>query len=378
MMKAGFGSWLAVGGGFTMGINPMDNLPGISWWRATPANASSGNDWLVTHEFHHQLDAMFAESGHVEYPFNHFSPQEYSGPFGEHYDGNAYILRQLSPADWFLLRWGEPLVFDDLDGDGIPDNAPQLPTDEKRLGSSPLKRDTDNDGLADLEEVLLSNWVIHGTGEDWGAPVHLPDLTKVDTDGDGLGDKDDPYPLYAFDPTVHRHSPTIDAVINQDEWSYFYSIRGETGQGEFFFGWDDDYLYGAARIEPAAVFHLQLDANVDGWFEGRDNLIFRFTPAGSTGEITVDVSVFVCDAQPERYPYMDKELYPIEGIRLRSNQVDSGYVIEYAIPKNEELGLSLVAGERIGINAGCYFDETLDRRVTMFEPNRITIFSLGK
>ena len=372
-------SWVIAGrgGGFTWGINPIDNYPGVSWWRATPAVESSGNNWLFVHEYHHQLDAMFQESGHPEYPFNHFSPMEYAGPFGEHYDGNAYILRQgWHQNDWFLSRWGEKLLLDDKDGDGIPDNSPFLPSDEIRLGSHPDKKDSDNDGLDDLNEVLLSNWVVHAVGEDWGPPVHFPNLLNPDIDGDGLKDGEDPLPLYSLDPGIVRRSPTIDGYIQKGEWPFIHDLQDDLGSGEFYFCWDSDFLYGAVRVQPLAPFHLQIDANIDGWFVGRDNLVFRFFPNLVGDEPNVETNVFVCDMQPEKYPHMDSNLFPAELIVSKDSVSDDLWTLEFAIPKNEALGLRLEEGDQIGINAGYYFDKTLRRRVSLFEPNRIIYLTL--
>ncbi len=366
------------GGGFTLGINPIDNLPGTSWWRATPAAESSGNNWLFVHEYHHQLDAMFQESGHPEYPFNHFSPLEYAEPFGEHYDGNAYILRHgWSQNDWFLSRWGDKLIVDDNDGDGIPDDVPSLPSDEIRLGSHPGKKDSDNDGLDDLEEVLLSNWVVHAVGEDWGAPVHFPNLINPDIDGDGLNDGEDPFPLYSLDPAIELRSPIIDGSIQEGEWPLIHDLQDDFGSGEFYFCWDSDFLYGAARIQPPAPFHLQIDANIDGWFVGRDNLVFRFFPDLAGDGPNVETKVLVCDMQPEKYPHMDSNLFPAKLIVSRDSVSDDDYwTLEFAIPKNEALGLRLERGDQIGINAGYYFDKTLQRRVSLFEPNRLIHLTL--
>ena len=374
------GTWVLSGrgGGFTIGINPTDNLPGASWWRATPAVESSGNNWLFVHEFHHQLDAMFQESGHPEYPFNHFSPMEYTGPFGEHYDGNAYILKHgWSQNNWFLSRWGDKLVVDDQDGDGIPDNASLLPSDEKRLGSRPDKKDSDNDNLDDLEEIMLSNWVMRGVGEDWGGPINLPDLVNPDADGDGLNDGEDPLPLYSVDPTIELCSTTIDGVIQEGEWPLTYEFQDDAGRGQIYFCWDEGFLYGAANIQPPASFHLQIDANMDGWFMGRDNLVFRFSPNPDGGEPKVDTKVFVCDTQPEKYPHMVPNLFPANLIEARNTVTEDGcWVLEFGIPKNDALGLSLRQGEQIGVNAGCYFDKSLRRRLSLFEPNRMIYLTL--
>ena len=77
------------GGGFTAGIGANSQY-GLSYWEVTHANHGSGNNWLMAHEFHHQLDELFLVSGYPEYWFNHFSPTvNTAADFGEHFDGNA-------------------------------------------------------------------------------------------------------------------------------------------------------------------------------------------------------------------------------------------------------------------------------------------------
>jgi len=80
--------------------------------------------------------------------------------------------------------------------------------------------------------------------------------------------------------------------------------------------------------------------------------------------------------QPEKYPHMDSNLFPAELIVSKDSVSDDLWTLEFAIPKNEALGLRLEEGDQIGINAGYYFDKTLQRRVSLFEPNRIIYLTL--
>jgi hypothetical protein len=77
----------------------------------------------------------------------------------------------------------------DADGDGLPDDDPRLPLDERRFGSDPTRKDTDGDGLDDLGEFIADRFA----GSDPRRP---------DTDGDGLTDDVDPYPVVAIRPTL--------------------------------------------------------------------------------------------------------------------------------------------------------------------------------
>jgi hypothetical protein len=116
-----------------------------------------------------------------------------------------------------LLRDHEILIVDrDSDGDGLGDE------EEKRLGTNPLKVDTDGDGYSDKEEVGAGTNPLNPTSfpgldtdgdgisdrvdtdidndglYNWEEEVLGTDPYKRDADGDGVGDKEDCYPL---DPT---------------------------------------------------------------------------------------------------------------------------------------------------------------------------------
>ncbi|MDZ7336580.1 MAG: hypothetical protein ONB32_15625, partial [candidate division KSB1 bacterium] len=55
--KARYELW-GKGGGFTAGIGANSQY-GLSYWEVTHAHHGSGNNWLMVHEFHHQLDELF-------------------------------------------------------------------------------------------------------------------------------------------------------------------------------------------------------------------------------------------------------------------------------------------------------------------------------
>lgn len=356
------------GGGFTVGINPEKGWPGFSWWRATPSWEGSLNSWLFVHEYHHQIDAMYHESGHPEYPFCHFSPMEFDGPFGEHFDGNAYILRTWPQWKWFTSRWGEVRIARDSDEDGIPDDLPGVPLDEKRFGSDPHKEDTDGDGLSDMEEALASNWVIQGVGETIGGHYHLPDPTNPDTDSDGLKDGEDPYPLYATRPEIPYASPIIDGKLEPGEWPKFYAMDDPRLQATVYACWDEDYLYFATELNRPEEMKIQIDADDDGWFIGQDNYLVRIKPGPKASNPALSVNLFNC-AVPGKYPFWDSSKLKATDFRVATSERDSTYWIEVAIPQNPETGLKLIPGEGIGINIGFKYDPKIRRLLSLFEPN---------
>lgn len=359
------------GGAFTNGVSAGYGY-GISWWEVTKANHNAGNNWLFVHEFNHQLDDVFLVSGYPEYWFNHFSVSiGTAAKFGEHFDGNAFVLRMVEEPWWFDLAHGSMVYTDDEDSDGIPDDDPKLPLDEKRLGSSPLKRDSDDDGLTDLEEIMLSNWVNEGWGETSNASMLLPNPGNPDADNDGFIDSEEAYPLFTATPEVRRGSPVIDGILTEGEWVLLTTVRDPRINGKVYTRWDDSNLFFAVETDRLVPCKIQLDADADGWFVGRDNYLLRFTPKDDR---TVETSVELFDASNvQEWPQMNKDLASkIKPTSAYSRQ-GSSYVLEVSIPKDSNTGISLSEGEEIGLLVGfhCPFDsEGTKRYVVCFEPNK--------
>lgn len=345
------------GGAFTQGFG-WNGRYGRSWWEATRADHPAGNNWLVVHEFHHQLDEFFMLSGYPEYWFNHFSPHiGTSADFGEHFDGNAYLAREWPADRWFDLDFGALALADDADMDGIPDDAPSLPMDEARLGSSPDRVDTDGDGLTDLEEVALSNWIVHAWGQTYAEPAHLPDPADPDTDGDGQPDGSDPYPLTAVTPLVSPAASGFGLVGATADPRAPHRVEA---------AWSPDSLLLRVEVPEGRPVRLLLDANADGWFAGRDNVEFRLT-TGDT--VTADVNVFHA-GRPDRWATMDRDL--AESVDYTWRRLDDG-TYQLAVARMPRLGLELASGETIGLNLGVAlpgFGKGRERYLTIHEPNR--------
>ena len=152
--------------------------------------------WTFVHEFIHLLtDPMAAVSGIPGLPTGHLGEDFALGRLGsgigrpldtgDIWDGAAALLQHY-PA-WSLLhpKYRRPLSIQDSDGDGLADDDPRLPYDEHRLGTDPLRLDTDEDGISDMDE--LSAGVYSGS-----------DPLLLDTDGDGIADGEDPWPLHWY------------------------------------------------------------------------------------------------------------------------------------------------------------------------------------
>jgi len=358
------------GGGFTAGLGANGKY-GLSYWEVTHANHNSGNNWLMVHEFHHQLDELFLLSGYPEYMFNHFSPTVNSADdFGEHFDGNAWILKNWDSAKWYDLKYGEMRFVADRDMDGIPDDAMDLPMDEVRLNSSPIFADFDGDGIADLDELSWSNWIIEGCGETYGGKKQFSNILNPDTDNDGILDSLDVYPLYPFEPVIHllTESVTTDSL---EERKVFARLVDNRIHAEVYAGWDSSDLSFVFEMDRLAPVKLMIDANADGWFLGRDNCLIYLTPKNDS-TINSKAEIINC-SDPVRWPFHDKQLAKQLELNTFIQKIHGGFRIDLKIPVNEYLGLTLTKNEIIGINIGFKVimdDEGNERYVTVFEPHR--------
>jgi len=362
------------GGGFTVG--PDIYGVGVSWWQVTPENAGPNNEWLMVHEFHHDLDAMFAFSGQEDYWFNHPSPTENNvARLGEHYDDNAYILRRWLPLEkWFTNHYGEVKSFRDQDEDGVPDEDPSLPLDEKRFGSSPNSKDSDNDGLTDLEEVMAWNGINRGLGDVFMTGHFYPDPQNPDSDSDGIRDGDDPYPIYPIRSSIPMKSPKIDGKLEAEEWVKFAEIQDDRINGTLYFQWNElDALYLALELSRPAGIKIQIDALNDGWFIGRDNYRVVVSKDAQGKETTIiDSSV------PGRWPYDNRTSVKAEDLKVASSSEGEKTIYEISIPRNWYTGLSLEPCQIFGFNIGVKPDDGKPFYVTLFEPHTLVQLRLIK
>jgi hypothetical protein len=381
-------------GGGTYGAKWSPGI-GKSAWRG-----GCDNGWLFCHEFGHQLDSLCNYSMGPEYLGNHFQPWDNTAHrHGEHWDGNAWLLwwwaryvtdshqsRPFLPAaQWFryfILRWGEVVQTADVDEDGIPDDEPSVPLDEKRFGSSPQRMDTDGDGLTDLMEVMACNWVEHGLGETWAgdARLHRCDPTNPDTDGDGLRDGEDPYPLYPIHPTLSKGPVRA-----------FARLKDQEADATLHLGWNDQALVirVSARQKPDRI-KLMLDANDDGWYVGGDNYMFHVCPDGGlrfgpewrvNAERTFAVGFHNCSIVG-KWPFFDGSRVTANDVEFDQKAESTGYVCTIKVRRKPENEIRLQAGERMGILFALRPKREPSRpdrneMLTVFEPHTFVSFHLS-
>lgn len=258
-------------GGGTYGVPAPWAYGATSGYTGNPfQDRFSRQDWLITHEFHHQIDALMEAAGYADY-HHADQPWKMAGEFGEDFDFNAAIIRAAGREPWLALRAGQVVAVADADADGLPDDDPSLPFDERRLGSRPDLADTDADGLSDLAEVTA--------GIERGA-----DPRSSDTDGDGTPDGSDSTPLNPVDTRLRRTTagggPTGDDRLRTP-------FAGGTGGTLFFLSADDSALHAGVAVPPDSAargcgFLLQIDAAGDGWFHGFENTQVRIRWTGDS------------------------------------------------------------------------------------------------
>jgi len=288
-------------GGGTFGIDGFpDGVPARSQYLG-----GSDTAWLATHEFHHSLEShgTFALSDREDdrIAFDHPAPRRRvvrpdgsveentwttNGRHGEHWDVVSFWDRQITDAQWLRMYFGYTETVKDADEDGFPDDDARLPFDERRFGSSPRKAMTDG-FLNDLKKVMLSTWVPGPLQSTWIKPAFQgvkPNPTNPDTDGDGLIDRDDPYPLYPQAPLIVPKHATIDGDVS--EWKDVPEA-GSFDKGGIRFTYkqahDDAGYYGYYEVRgPWKRIDVTLDGEGKGVYSGEGVLGFQtFNESGN-------------------------------------------------------------------------------------------------
>ena len=365
---------------------------GIKWPQPGRSHFLGGSDiaWLTCHEYHHQMEPQYTNSGLTREDdrviFCHFASKHKGWKWctaydhGRHWDGIGYQLRTFMPTQYMRNLYGEVLTAKDMDGDGIPDDDPRLPFDEKRFNSDPARRDTDGDGLDDMQEILTSNWQPYDNAplrtKIAGSHVR-PDARNPDSDGDGIRDNEDPYPLYPFEPLIAKGDVTVDGRLAEwgDQAHCWMEAHGL--KARCFTRHDGEQLVFA--VELAGGWRhctLTVDLDADGHYVGRDNLLIRVTPAAAGPQLQ-SARLHVCDG--DRWPYFYKEpkeredtdgpvLFRQSWLPFGSGKDEVKQRFEVGIPRNEPLGLFLESGEQVGVKLR--FGIPDKGEVSMFEPQR--------
>ena len=321
--------------------------------------------WFFVHEFHHVIDAMFHYSGHPDYPHNHPSEARALGEYvphsGSNWDLNAAILQYWDRQLWSDLTkpvaprtsgWGTIRSSIDNDSDTVPDNDPNVPLDEERLGSSHHHKDSDHDGLSDLQEAMAGIFL-------------RTDPKDVDTDCDGIPDGKDTEPVYPLKTTVPQKQGL---TSGQDitEWplsGHYYFNQQDAISSSLYLGYTNNlytrnYLYlGVSVPFEMTSCRIIIDANNDGILYGRDNI--ELLVNGNTIEA---VNLYDAVSSPPNDITSALPTTDFSGV-LKTGTGWSSY--QLIIPQLPGYDLDLQSGEAIGI----YIEIPGFGHGTMLEPD---------
>jgi len=158
-------------------------------------------------------------------------------------------------------------------------------------------------------------------------------------------------------PNVHVSAPVIDGTINDSEWADAVPIVmnhanmlasfGFAGaatnatdadfSGTYYFLWDAQYLYGAAKVNDAQVVYLQDQAHASG-LNGTDAAQFILAnesamtgAAGGAGQYIFDFAPGFSDATSTAGFFQHWNSVSAPNTLVKSRLVTGGYEVEFAI-----------------------------------------------
>jgi len=308
--------------------------------------------WLFTHELQHSVDLVcYEKSGNSEM-WHRDKPLDYSIQAGEEFSYQAEIFRNFTGYLKIKAPWGKIEQVKDFDGDHFPDNDDRVPMDEARFGS---------------------------------------DTTQVDSDNDGIHDKQDPFPLHLIHNEIPQMTPQF-----EDDWTTWYplSFHLDYSSTKFlmdkplsvktFMTWDVNYLYFGCEIDAPAELHLDIDLLNNGWWHGKDN--YRLVVDPFSDRFTV---IRVMDTSNEVRKYREslgKGLYEMwdddpqyiskfgkilieSSVVLQTEISEDKYRIKIKIPNNDRIPFKLEKDKKIGLRV--YFSspdlEISNSWATVFE-----------
>ncbi|MDH7602730.1 MAG: PA14 domain-containing protein [Armatimonadota bacterium] len=260
------------------GTDPRGNF---SWYPEDKPDVWYGTAWTFVHEFQHALDSpICTKSGHPEMLHAHPYADSMESYFtwghrgGMHWDWIAHTLSSFQ--DYLDVPGVTDTVTTtvDADNDGMPDEDPRLPMDEKRFGSDPSKVDSDGDGLSDLDEFCAD--IYRGS-----------DPTEKDTDGDGIWDGIDKSPTVAIAETVAytKTNPQIDGRMESCYRPFvsraYAGNSDELKKATIYACWNEDALFFFVRSSKSCTLDILIDTSAEnGFWEGGDTYPIRVAPDG--------------------------------------------------------------------------------------------------
>ncbi len=326
------------------GVIYPGHLPGINY----------NITWLFIHEVQHAIDALYNSNGHNEM-YHGDQPYKFPVACGEHLDFQAKMFRTFDAYEDLLSNWGDIYESVDADNDDFPDNEPLVELDELRFGSNPLSVDTDEDGYVDKQEAI--------DGSYSGSSPNNPD-----TDSDGIVDGLDQYVRFPVQTTIKMHTPTIDGII-EDGWPLTNNTVSYTQirySPKLYLCYDNDSLYLALYLEQIGIPEISFDFQSDGWYHSSGNTIMKINPSLGNflsfrsldaDSVVQAYSVSIggdpagmWDDNSNYQQHFGRRVISPGTVNLKVNLDFPVIQIEMAIPKREYAGLTLQAGDSLGIN----------------------------
>jgi DNA-binding beta-propeller fold protein YncE len=365
-----FGAVLVVGGNGTYAYPwPTPWWGGKLTYTTGCCFAGGGDVWLSTHEFHHCTEGWMHMIGAPGYICADF-PWTGSGRYGENFDFLGWTLRTMPHDTYVNLSVGKIRTTDDKDGDGVPDDDPRCPWDEKRAGTDPTTAETYQNGLTDLENLTAETFTPAVRG------LKNPLLTK-------RVDLKYPFAVFNYNYERPKKTPVIDGMINPGEWDVFVTKTntsslnpnspvakawqppaGARYEMTVYLNWDDNYLYYAAKAPYKFSMGTEMDCNGDGYFHGNDNPRMYFSipwdeadPKTKANTLMPPPGVMVWNnVEPVAQfggPNWTNDRFPKENQQkikwMWGKTADGQYLIEAAIPRTDAVGLIPAEGKEMGV-----------------------------
>lgn len=300
-------------------------------------NTKPGWWWFPTHEHGHLVHSMVMCSGTMTFAFPD-SPWVLDGQFGENFSFLAYNYRAQPVRSWLNIKKGVLCESVDANGDGVPDNDPRVPLDQKRFGWT-------KDMGGDCKTRIMAG------GRTPGYPG------GTDTDFEGKKHKLNKGELHWIDRKITKATPTIDGKLGDKEWVELYSVPNVTTPKEqrvvkakLYVAWDDKNYYFAIKSDKQVAAGFDLDGNNDGWFHGRDNLRFSARPpmGGRKLEVGGQIWDFLNNTiQPTGLWY--KDAYKPGDIKAAVGEQDGWHIIEIAVPARPDVKIATGKGAKFGL-----------------------------
>ena len=299
--------------------------------------------------------------GHADRPWHH------PGRFGQSYDFLTHVMRYVPPETYLKMSVGWLKMTPDKDGDGVPDDEPNIIFDEKRGGTKPTTKYSYGNGLTDLQNLTAES--LHPAPKGHKHPMLAKEI-----------DLKHPFAVFSYDYDRKKKSPKIDGRIEKGEWDEFTSTpngatpcdpnlpwgkaypppKGADYRMQTYLNWDDDYLYFAAKAPFKFLAAPEIDAQADGYFSGKDNLnVNAAIPRDETrvkpNEVQTSPGVMVWNnvepVEENDMPVWTNELYDQrEKCKWAWGKDENGwYVLEMALAKCPKLGFEPKAGQEMGV-----------------------------